>query len=858
MAFASLEPLLPAFSRLDIEDVKVTLDGLRSRIVQRQKTDRAKRTAEKRALSDAEQEYVGRFTENCDLLVLNKVQQMTEYERLQVFDAIMDVLSEWAQQKGCPAYLVAAVMVPFQSNFAFGQNESDAGSYSTGGKGADWLRILEDRKIKREFWTRAINHCNVALESVARKGSLSWDKATLAKRLLTKGVFSDYPSKNAMDTAGATRGAYTAFGDTTAKRIAQRLMKLAKGPMDSLQRLNGADALSDDELAFLRPVVYMQSVEYEQTPGSSHEPQEYLLSSVEILLSECDGLRNPRWSKVRKEFMGVSDPYDEFRGYSIFPQTYRDYTDTEDYFLTRKSRADATIAARTYPESLCSYWSYYLDGIDDIVETTNHADAITWEPRLSRSAIKAAAEYCNRNMDYFTVLEWSSILVQMARERAPPTQLGTLPNSDMRVENAPFLATGCAYENDFVPAELTKEAWYHMEVRIKWEHNKSKSQSPPPNERVVDVRSHVNVLPKETGPQRHWISWIASMRTWDKNKQDWMLYINESIGDNTYKFKFGLERYHDDVNLMVMASSNTCIKIDFTPRFIHLDLLFWSTKEKKACDLNWSDELESGFARSVLRILYDAAIHQNVPLELLDGSHTPNYDDFVTPRPIGRRFYLFGKDADDDMVGFLTATLIVTRGYGYYESMGLFSKTFSNPNDPGAERRYAQERLNYQHLIATTPIKKLKMDVTTYQETLSKYEYPGGVNSDDSTTVFGIDSVLSAIDDLNVVVEGLAVPPINVNMSLRQIAQNINDGKADADAARAFMVDAAPHVRNLMTRKARTNSGEIGFYPGGNLQVNFYSFSGIENHKVRVFFANLIPNLTFVRPLLLRVFNKLF
>tara|TARA_Y100000389_G_scaffold197775_1_gene233042 strand:- start:109 stop:2451 length:2343 start_codon:yes stop_codon:yes gene_type:complete len=697
-------------------------------------------------------------------------------------------------------------------------------------KQADVRRAVGEAKV---FWARVFAKTSDALSYVSTQ-PLAWDAAEVAKSLMTKGMFLDTDYKS-LGSPGMKR---VYFLNAKAEEIALRLLTHYQGRADpTAEGASKFNPLTREELDSLLPAVLMknQRQTMEDTPT-----ERYGLADVQILMSERDGSRFPRWSKTRKAFIGA-DAQDPFRGYSIFPQTYRDYTDTNDFFLSmvRKEKEDMNWHT---PPQLCSYHSYYFNGYGKVVNVVNHAYNLTTTPRLARGAIEKAAYYCNQEIDYFTIEEWKSILTQMAREQSPKPQAAfdvrEEDKEDLYTKDVPFLAPGCMYMNEVPPAELTDQIFYHMQIRITWLHK----QSPP-----VNVRAHVDVLPKP-GAAEHWAMKLSKMAEWDKGEPKWAFYPNDLRDGKLYTFEFRLYKSENVVTMSVVGDKDAfgfprdCIRIVKFHDHFYLDLIFWSTGKKSVCNLNWADDLESGFAKSVLRIVYDGAMYMNVPVKLLDGSHTPESTVVEAERPAGKRFFFANKDADEDLPGYLTATLVVLRGYGYYESMGFFPEHSSCPEDMDKEYRYLQERLDYQHMVATTPINKLTDAIRTYQFSVDDDSYPGGavkVDPDGGASVFGVDYTLSnarkLVEEFKISEGGLASL---MSFSLREIAEKINDGTipySEDTAGYYFMTTIGQYVRTVLTRTARyvdSNGDVMEFsYPGGDLQVNFYSFYGTNEDK---------------------------
>lgn len=658
----------------------------------------------------------------------------------------------------------------------------------------------------------------------------SWQTSDLSVRLNRLSTFATTYNRALEMTASGMAGTQLSFPSTAVEKIAYRLMTYRFGGDVE------ANVVEDDEWGLLQKTVQMAN-------SDPFRPDRmYNLDSISVRLTENDGSRYPRYSEANLSFarkpLEGSPPSALFHGFSVFPETFRDYCSVRNYALP--SDPDS------FPEELTTYNSYYLNGIGKLLKHTNHAMNIVTTPRLTEAALKDAAGMCHREVDYFTVDQWSEILAQYARARSPTSESlegnFTYPSTEFAAQ---FLAPGVMYTNDLPPPN---ETYYHMEVWIRWS-SKTNKRMPTVSASADHAYKHdyrYNSAGERIAYEKpHWASKL--MKGPIKEYYNGQLVMNYLYRQKLYAFEFQILPVfgNPDVFMLVLGKSSalrsdtspTCVDVYIYEDKIDLNNLFSGTRNKQMCNLAWAEDIQSGYGMATLRVLQDAAMYLGVEIDLTDGSYTPSRR-AGTPDDKGNIFWLAGDiNPDEDYVGLLTTTLLITRGYGFYEGEGFFP-VIPSPGLREQEVLYAEERIAYHHMLVTTPISSLYEAVRQYFRS-DNFDWNSYPNSKDPELLEKMATEkLKQVTKLQDFFRQDAFPALIYQKSLRDVANMMNRGElesTEADSPGAIIINKlAEYVRPLIYREI-VDFDESGYVPylAYELRLTFYdNLDGTRGDKI--------------------------
>ena len=582
----------------------------------------------------------------------------------------------------------------------------------------------------------------------------------------------------------------------------------------------------------------------------------YELDKVEISLEEYDvkaGAFAARFSADRLAYMHA-DRSDFFRGYSIYPQKYSEFTPQELYHLPENELQGVE------PEELHTYTSSYLSPLGETLVKNDHAASVNVYPRLSKAALQTTARTCNRDIDFLKTSEWNDLLVQVARERSPdmteqPASIADELSSNPVYGETPskFLTRGMMYRNDVPFWEVSNLAPFCMDVRICWRLKTPESSTPPPAPRVLVSTDFVHNNTDTDTPQ--WAVIEHRTRSLDATKL-YTMYLATRVKETLFTIKFDISKvaltdngrattlrvrardYNPDAEIL-----RSCVQINIYDSVVELDNIFYSpTIAKEMCNLALEDGKKSGYGEAIINVAFDAAESLGVSVLLTDNSYSSS--GFGTPFAFNDSAYEPGD------LGSLTATLTVLRGYGYYEGFGFMPLVLDGIKDATTLMDRVQERIDYQHVVTTTRIFDLRDELEDYHRRLDPSKHPGKdyIKNELQAGINHANALARFVRSLP--------PPITTRMSLREIALKINSGEIPVEndpttAATRFMDEGLDVVTNLLSRTvhdptySKDDDGEedddedeegdsnygMTEYPNAELRARFIDYYGEGRRK---------------------------
>ena len=816
---APLESLLPSLARLTIGKKDPPADtgtlAVRPRMT-------AQERAEERRLVNEERQKRIRDDNIMDLRLrqgLIETKQLTEFSLLDAefaskfketmqmlpteYQLPVEIAKEWAQLEGYPPFWHELV-VQDSGTPRFESEEN---------------RVAANAMFLRNVFKTA----GTALAFVSTEKNV-WQVPNLAKRIGMTDTFRTTYDHSSIEQSKLS------FSKAVVEKIAQRMLsKIVKG-----EEYDATNPVRRDEKITLQPTVQMANAD------PSRPAREFGIDKIQIKLSQNDGSREPRYSKAYRQFANKGDPvvsYPRFAGYSVFPQQFKDYCDVDAYVLPKKEPV--------FPSELTTYYSYYLNGVGKAIRVVNHASHAVPVPRLSSAAIRSAAEICNRDVDYFklTVLEWEDILAQYIRARSPNVDLKDMlfAGQEEAYDIDPqFLAPGMMYKNDIPPGIDTNEVYYHMEIRIVWKNGQKAKDNPT-------IEANTNTLSKKPSAAAlpHWAEKFATIK--EDSQNTWSLFLTYIFRQKVFTFEFAINPEESDHGVVAMIvksqdSSWPCIEVDVMQRQMYIQSLFYLVDNKANCNIGWFDDASSGYGMAALRVLQDAAMYLNVPMCLQDAAYTPDREP-GTPDANGNIFYIArSKFSTQPRISTLTATLLITRGYGLYEGEGFFPANTTLPESANRERKYAEERLAYHHMLVTTPIMDLDDAVQRYFQA-DVFDWDAYPVDEEADSPWLLETMakekIENARDLKEWFRKELRAVYDAGMSLRNIALKMNNGEFSTKDASKIIVEMGERFIRLTIRLINTAGDKRSrTYLADTLRMNFYDDptggEGVKMHYVVV------------------------
>ena len=561
---------------------------------------------------------------------------------------------------------------------------------------------------------------------------------------------------------------------------------------------------------------------------------DYYLETVEIDLAQVDYERFPEFTQEqRKVLVSGKNPPRGYYGTIVYPNVSKRWMNSSVYFFQEEVTivgADGREAGTkklpkiTVPNEVMSVVSYYFNGVGEWVHTDVLSARVQPNPRLRRATIAEAAEICNRAQDFFTVSEWERILMHMSVELCPSFEFSS--------GNPGLVADGSSMRRTPPPsAGGIESAVYRMDVVVKWSRRLDVAEVPGVTDYLSLSRVTATLLPPEVSPEAHWAQKAVTIRraTW---RVKWTAYVTNTFQDDSYTFELQVRQNVLDPNTVDVfveseGESFRCIWMVFAPDEIHLELLFYEIKDTNNCRLldpagspRWSE--------AVLKLLSDAGGSLGVKCSLDDASYWPDGKGPVGQVKHDGNFY-------EKIVSPMTATMCISRGYGFYEARGFFAREAESQTDREFVMECEIERLEYQQTVATAAIEQLVQKINAHTTTRVRAgRVPRDSRGRNKAEVL-VEQPIRAAGELLEWFKSSKItwkrkgvePPFSEKNSLREIqvlmASNGVDEFTVAEGKR-FFNDTGLEIRKLFTREVRKQKGGKPVpYPGAPVVQNYFS-----------------------------------